>query len=135
MQTKAGVASLDLSTGDLRWLRTESAPMLDGFGDERHLYLVESHAAGDVRGVRAVRTADGAAVPIPDCVDAYNHKLRTLGRLPAGLRTAVPRRKCASASTTCRRARTFGRRRSPPTPSFWSRPSPSWPPSPPRTGP
>ena len=54
--------------------------MLDGFGDERRLYLVESHAAGDVRGVRAVRTADGAAVPIPDCVDAYNHKLRTVGR-------------------------------------------------------
>jgi len=80
VQTKAGVASLDLLTGDLRWLRAESAPMLDGFGDERRLYLVESHAAGDVRGVRAVRTADGAAVSIPDCVDAYNHKLRTVGR-------------------------------------------------------
>ena len=54
--------------------------MLDGFGDEQHLYLVESHAAGDVRAVRAVRSADGMAVPIPDCVAVYNHKLRTLGR-------------------------------------------------------
>jgi hypothetical protein len=49
-------------------------------GDEQHLYLVESHAAGDVRAVRAVRTADGVSVPIADCVDCYNHKLRILGR-------------------------------------------------------
>ena len=80
VQTRAGVASLDLATGDLRWLRTDSALMLDAFGDEQHLYLVESHAAGDVRAVRAVRTADGVAVSIPDCVDVYNHRLRTLGR-------------------------------------------------------
>ena len=79
VQTRGGVASLDLLTGELRWLRDESAPMLDGFGDGRRLYLAESHAAGDVRGVRAVRTADGASVPIPDCLDAYNHKLRAVG--------------------------------------------------------
>ena len=80
VQTKDGVAALDPATGGLRWLRTDPAPLLDGFGDEEHLYLVELHAAGDVRAVRAVRTADGAAVPIPDAVAVYGHKLRTLGR-------------------------------------------------------
>ena len=80
VQTKAGVAALDLATGDLRWLRSDPAWMLDAFGDEQHLYLVESHAAGDVRAVAPSAPPTAWPFGIPDGVDVYNHKLGTLGR-------------------------------------------------------
>jgi outer membrane protein assembly factor BamB len=80
VQTKEGVAALDLSTGNLRWLRTDAPLMLEAFGDEEHLYLAESHQMGDVRAIRAVRTTDGAAVSIPDCLDCYKHKVGNFGR-------------------------------------------------------
>jgi outer membrane protein assembly factor BamB len=80
VQTKEGVAALDLPTGDLRWLRTDSPPLLEAFGDEAYLYLAESDQIGDVRAIRAVRTADGAAVAIPDCVDCYKRRVGNLER-------------------------------------------------------
>jgi hypothetical protein len=80
VQTKEGVAALDLSTGNLRWLRNDAPPLLEAFGDEEHLYLAESHQFGDIRAVRAIRTADGAAVSIPDCLESYKHRLGNLGR-------------------------------------------------------
>jgi hypothetical protein len=54
--------------------------LLAAFGDEEHLYLAEFPVNDDVRAIRAVRTADGAAVSIPDCLDCYKHKVGNLGR-------------------------------------------------------
>jgi outer membrane protein assembly factor BamB len=80
VQTKEGVAALDLATGNVRWLRTDAPPWLEAFGDEEYLYLAESHQMGEVRAVRSIRTADGAAVAISDCVDCYKHKVGNMGR-------------------------------------------------------
>lgn len=74
------LTALDPATGEPRWARADVPANLDAFGDAEHLYLVEQQADGAVRAVRAVRTGDGTAVPIPDAVEAYAHKVRTLGR-------------------------------------------------------
>jgi outer membrane protein assembly factor BamB/tetratricopeptide (TPR) repeat protein len=74
------LTAIDPATGELRWARADVPANLDVFGDEDHLYLVEQQADGAVRAVRAVRTGDGTAVPIPDAVEAYAHKVRTLSR-------------------------------------------------------
>jgi outer membrane protein assembly factor BamB len=71
---------LDAASGEVRWTRSDVPANLEVFGDEDHLYLIEQHADGGVRAVRAVRTADGTAVSIPDGVAACAHKARSLGR-------------------------------------------------------
>jgi hypothetical protein len=41
------------------------------FGDPRHCYLVEVRTTGGYGGTRALRTLDGAAVPVPDFAEFY----------------------------------------------------------------
>jgi outer membrane protein assembly factor BamB len=77
---RGALSCIDPASGEVRWMRTDVPANLEVFGDEQHLYLVEQQADGAVRAVRAVRTADGIAVPIPDGVTAYTHKVRSLGR-------------------------------------------------------
>jgi outer membrane protein assembly factor BamB/tetratricopeptide (TPR) repeat protein len=74
------LTAIDPAGGEVRWTRSDVPANLEVFGDEDHLYLVEQQADGAVRAVRAVRTADGTAVPIPDGVEACAHKVRSLGR-------------------------------------------------------
>ena len=80
VQTRFGLTVLDTADGKVRWQRSDVPAALDVFGDERHLFLTEFHTDGALRGVRAVRAADGASVPIPDAAYAYANKVRTLGR-------------------------------------------------------
>ena len=134
VQTRGGVAALDLATGDLRWRRGVSGAMLEAFGDEEHLYLVELHAAGDVRAIRALRATDGVAVPIPDCFDCYTHRLRTLGHCLLSSEVG-PNDTVQLRFYDVQMARICGRSPSRPNPSFWNRPSRSWPLWPRRTGP
>ncbi len=85
VQTRSGVAALDVSSGVLRWLRTETAPVLSGFGDGEHLYMVEARPGGDAYAVRAVRTADGVSTPIADAADVCKHQPAHAGPLHPGL--------------------------------------------------
>ncbi|HVS37165.1 MAG TPA: PQQ-binding-like beta-propeller repeat protein [Gemmataceae bacterium] len=81
IQTRGGIASLDVSGGDLRWLRAETAPTLTALGDADYLYIVDTHPnTGDAFGVRAIRTADGAATRIPSALGVYTQRLRSVGR-------------------------------------------------------
>jgi hypothetical protein len=79
LTTMTGVAMLDVSTGEVRWIRADSAVQLDAFGDADHIYLAEMHASGDVRAVRSLRPADGAAETIPDAAEAYTQRVRLFG--------------------------------------------------------
>jgi outer membrane protein assembly factor BamB/tetratricopeptide (TPR) repeat protein len=81
VQTRAGLATLDLLTGETRWQRSDLPMNFDVFGDDQHLYVVEYHQAdGTVRGLRALRAADGVGVSVPDGVESFAHKIRVLGR-------------------------------------------------------
>jgi outer membrane protein assembly factor BamB/tetratricopeptide (TPR) repeat protein len=80
LHSRNTLSCIDPAGGEVRWTRSDVPANLEVFGDEDHLYLVEQHADGGVRAVRAVRTSDGTAVPIPDGVAACTHKIRSLGR-------------------------------------------------------
>ncbi len=132
IQTRGGVGCLDLSTGDLRWLRAETSPLVTGFGDAQYLYLVDTRPAGAACAVRAVRTADGVSTHIPAALGVYNQRrLRTLGRCVLAVSGGDATR-WRSAITTSRPARTSGRRLTRPTAAS-SIPCPTWSPSSRRT--
>jgi hypothetical protein len=84
LQTAAGLTALDPATGAVRWQRTDAAPYLNTFTDGTHLFLAEHYRAGaTLRGIRAVRTADGVAVPVPAqelAAACYPKRVRTVGR-------------------------------------------------------
>jgi outer membrane protein assembly factor BamB len=80
VQTTNGLAALDLETGKTRWQRTDLPSNYEIFGDDEHAYLVERQAEGNVRGVRAFRASDGVSVDIPEAVEAFAHRQRSIGR-------------------------------------------------------
>jgi outer membrane protein assembly factor BamB len=80
VQTPAGLAALDLTTGKTRWLRSDVPTYFEMAGDDEYVYLVERPQEANVRGVRAYRVSDGVSVDIPDAVDAFAHRQRSIGR-------------------------------------------------------
>jgi len=61
------------------WTKSDVSVRADVFGDDQHVYVVESSGEGG-RTVRALRAQDGVAIPVPDFAPVYGRKLRTLGR-------------------------------------------------------
>jgi outer membrane protein assembly factor BamB len=81
VQTPGGLSALDLATGKTRWLRSDVPSYFEIYGDDDFAYLVERPQDGaGVRGVRAYRVSDGVSVEIPDAVDAFARRQRSLGR-------------------------------------------------------
>jgi outer membrane protein assembly factor BamB/tetratricopeptide (TPR) repeat protein len=81
LQTTEGLTVLDPATGAVRWQRSDLRLNCATFRDGKHLFLAEFYRSGNLKGVRAVRTADGVSVPVPDgATEAYAHKVRTVGR-------------------------------------------------------
>ncbi len=82
VQTANGLAAIDLATGQTRWLRRDVPTYFDMHGDDEYAYLVERQMVGEgaVRGVRAFRVSDGVAVDVPEAVDAFAHRQRSIGR-------------------------------------------------------
>jgi hypothetical protein len=61
-------------------LRADLPTYFDIFGDDDFAYLVERQMDNGVRGVRAYRASDGVSVDIPDGVEAFAHRQRSVGR-------------------------------------------------------
>jgi hypothetical protein len=80
IHNRAGLTCLDLASGAVRWVRSDVPAQLTVFGDGERLYLAEHNGGDGIRGVRAVRVADGAAVAIPDATAVYARRLRVVGR-------------------------------------------------------
>jgi hypothetical protein len=76
----AGLVCLDPANGTPRWIRSDVPQWLSVFGDREYLFLGDHHPNGSPRGLKAVRLADGRAVPIPDASAAYAKRVRILGR-------------------------------------------------------
>jgi outer membrane protein assembly factor BamB/tetratricopeptide (TPR) repeat protein len=80
IHNRAGLTCLDAASGEVRWVRSDVPTQLRVSGDGERLYLAEHNGAEGIRGVRAVRVADGTAVAIPGATAAYSHRVRVAGR-------------------------------------------------------
>ena len=60
--TRDGLICLDPATRLTRWERADVSPRVQVWGDEHHLFLVETDGQG-AHTSRVLRAADGAAVP------------------------------------------------------------------------
>jgi outer membrane protein assembly factor BamB len=78
--TRQGLFALDPLTGAVLWTRDDVYPSGQLFGDDQHLYLVETNASGEVLSTRAMRAHDGVTVKVPEFGRLYRHRIRTLGR-------------------------------------------------------
>src|SRR5204863_3832501 len=67
--------------GTVMWTKLSVPPQTEIFGDEQHIYLVETAPNGSVVGIgRAVRAIDGGQVDVKDFGYLFKHRLRVLGR-------------------------------------------------------
>jgi hypothetical protein len=80
LQTPRSLTGLDAASGETLWTRGDVPANLSAFGDGDVLFLVEQGAGGVVREARAVRVADGLAVPVPDFRELHPKQVRTAGR-------------------------------------------------------
>jgi outer membrane protein assembly factor BamB len=78
--TRQGLVVLDPLSGAVLWTRGDVYPSGQLFGDDQHLYLVETSAGGEVLSTRAMRAHDGVTVKVPEFGRLYRHRIRTLGR-------------------------------------------------------
>jgi outer membrane protein assembly factor BamB len=79
--TREGLVALDLNRPgpSVLWTKSDVSVRAEVFGDDEHVYVVESNGEGG-RAVRALRAQDGVAVSVPDFGPLFGRKIRTLGR-------------------------------------------------------
>jgi outer membrane protein assembly factor BamB len=71
-----GLTCLDPATGAVRWVRSDLSMWLTAFARGEHLIVGEHHFDGALRGLRALRLADGKALAIPGTAAVYAKRLR-----------------------------------------------------------
>src|SRR5207244_2211059 len=63
------------------WTNAAVSTRTDLFGDDQYSFLVDVNADGQPSSAaRAIRAADGVAIPLPDFSEPYQRKLRVAGR-------------------------------------------------------
>jgi outer membrane protein assembly factor BamB/tetratricopeptide (TPR) repeat protein len=82
VQTRQGLMALDPVRGHVLWTRADVLGQIEAFGESTRCYLVELRGDGSHGGTRALRTVDGAAVPVPEFVTPYSlpSRVSVLGR-------------------------------------------------------
>src|SRR5262249_41347624 len=80
-QTRDGLMALDPVNGRTLWTRTDVTARANVFGDEDHLFVVETNAQGNSTGTRVLRAYDGATVKdVKDFTALYNQRVMAYGR-------------------------------------------------------
>src|SRR5262249_52647377 len=80
--TRDGLVALDLHRPgpSVLWTTSDVSVRAEVFGDDQHVYVVESSGESGGRSVRAARAQDGVAIRVPAFGPLYGRKVRTLGR-------------------------------------------------------
>jgi outer membrane protein assembly factor BamB len=79
--TSAGLTGLDPRTGKVLWSRTDVAPRSHLFSDGEHVCIVGHDKDGVAASSRAVRLANGSAVPVKDFTGLYKNRVgQPIGR-------------------------------------------------------
>src|SRR5262249_29137794 len=83
VQTGRGLEVLGPADGAVRWRRGDGPVNPEALDDHERLYLAEMVPAAEsalAKSVRAVRLADGAAVPVADIRACFGNRLHETGR-------------------------------------------------------
>jgi outer membrane protein assembly factor BamB/tetratricopeptide (TPR) repeat protein len=80
VQTREGLTALDPLKGTILWTKIDVPVRCQVFGDDQHVYLVESRADGTFGGCRALRASDGVSVDVPEFSALFQHRQRIVGR-------------------------------------------------------
>jgi tetratricopeptide (TPR) repeat protein len=81
LQSRDGLMALDALTGRTLWMRSDIPSRCQIFGDDKHVYLVETDENRAATATRAFRAEDGAAVSVPNFAPHYQKRVRVLGRV------------------------------------------------------
>lgn len=81
VQTRNGLAALDLLTGNVLWTRDDVSPKAILLGDDEFIYPIDVDGDGrPTSAARALRVADGVGSAVPDFAELYRHRLAVRGR-------------------------------------------------------
>jgi hypothetical protein len=84
LMTRDGLVALDPnragSPASVLWTKSDVSVRAQLFGDDEHIYVVESAADNAPLTIRALRAQDGVIVSVPDFSRLYARRLRTYGR-------------------------------------------------------
>lgn len=81
LQTRDALVALDPAKGTVLWTKAGISPRTHLFGDDQFIYLVDVNADGlPSSAARAIRAQDGVFVNVPDFIEAYQRRLRVVGR-------------------------------------------------------
>ncbi len=81
LTTSKGLVVLDPLRGTPLWTKINVPPQTEIFGDDQHIYLVNTSSAGVTGPSQVLRASDGS--PVADAKDfttVYRHRVRTFGR-------------------------------------------------------
>lgn len=74
------LTAIDPVTGRELWVRTDVGSRSQIFGDDQHIYVVGIGEQGNANGTRVFRAHDGVSVKSRDFSDAFNNRVRIVGR-------------------------------------------------------
>jgi outer membrane protein assembly factor BamB len=80
LHTRDGLTALDPLRGTVLWSKTDVPMRAQVFGDDQHIYWVETRADHTVSTGHAVRAQDGVSVEVPDFSRLYQRRRGLLGR-------------------------------------------------------
>jgi outer membrane protein assembly factor BamB len=80
LATQKGLTVLDPLRGTPLWSKTDIPARTQVFGDDQHIYLVDTREGGGVGATRILRAGDGAPVDAPDFGFVYQKRIRLMGR-------------------------------------------------------
>src|SRR5262249_15445827 len=80
LQKRDSLEAIDPVTGRTLWTRSDVNSRSHVFGDEQYIYVVGMGAGDSATATRAFRAYDGVTVRVPEFANAYQNRVRLVGR-------------------------------------------------------
>jgi outer membrane protein assembly factor BamB/tetratricopeptide (TPR) repeat protein len=80
LQKRDSLEAIDPVSGRVLWTRSDINSRSHVFGDEQYIYVVGMGAGNSATATRAFRAYDGVTVRVPEFANAYQNRVRLVGR-------------------------------------------------------
>src|SRR5262249_49025489 len=80
LQKRDSLEAIDPVSGRTLWTRSDVHSRSHVFGDEQYIYVVGMGAGNSATATRAFRAYDGVTVRVPEFANAYQNRVRLVGR-------------------------------------------------------